>query len=81
MLFARDAEDEVYAEFDQTIPLSRSCLAVPLDSTLGVHISLKYDDEDYTTELFFDAQTKGTVVHDSRSIQVTSLGVLINTPL
>ncbi|KAK1363754.1 hypothetical protein POM88_039315 [Heracleum sosnowskyi] len=59
MLFAKKPGNKTQVGKHGLIPLSRSCLGVPMCSKLYVLISLHRDEVDYKAKLAFDAKTRG----------------------
>ncbi|XP_074339776.1 uncharacterized protein LOC141677665 [Apium graveolens] len=63
LLFLAEADNGVYVDDDDgIIPLSKSRVAVPLDTTLSLQIVLNCDGEDYSAILEFDAEKEGEFI-------------------
>lgn len=76
VLFAKKANRKINLGADGGIPLSKSCVAVPLNSVLYVHISLHVNGEHYTASVPLPAKHLG-VSHakDSESTPVFEVSV------
>lgn len=67
ILFVTDADHPISPELDTQIPLSKSRVAVPLDSTLYVDFLLNCDGKEYKDRLSFECQKDGDVLAVDRS--------------
>lgn len=74
ILFAVGADNFVSADLDPELPLSKDCVAVPLDAKLYVHLCLNCDGTYYKDKLCFEHQDADepfqSQVDHSKKIQV-----------
>lgn len=77
MLFEKKQGNQILLQPHGVIPLSKSCVAVPLCSKLYVDVALNVNAMDLRVSMSFDAHTKGVFAQPTQPSNDSKIQVIV----